>query len=220
MPVLHDEVPDDDDFDAGRKRGEFDHITPDDFVRASGSGAGSGSGRGGTPVPPGWLDRQTIDDLRSKMPIPYIVVLPVHTDEYGRISHVGTLLTASDEDGTVSRTLIAGRVVVHETIREAIVRNIARDLGDVTLPHLPASLQPFTVAEFFPTPGVSPYFDARQHAIALCYMVDMVGECQPKDETLDVEWVRPEVALAPEFLAQLPNGFDRILVQGLNAAGV
>ncbi|WP_018143343.1 DUF4916 domain-containing protein [Alloscardovia criceti] len=209
MPVLNDEVPDDDDFDAGRKRGEFDHITPDDFLR----GASSHN-------PPGWLSSQEISRMRATMPVPYVVVLPVRSDEFGRITHVGTLLTASDEDGTVSRTLVAGRILFHETIREAIARNISKDLGDVTLPSLPVNVQPFTVAEFFPTPGLSPYFDPRQHAVALCYMVSIAGECQAVDETLDVEWVSVHAALSPQFLEQLPNGFDRIVVQGIHSAGM
>ena len=33
MPVMNDEVPDEGDFDAGRRRGEFDDITPEDFIR-------------------------------------------------------------------------------------------------------------------------------------------------------------------------------------------
>ena len=90
----------------------------------------------------------------------------------------------------------------------------------MTLPHLPVNLQPFMVAEFFPTPGVSPYFDARQHAVALCYIVDIAGDCRPMDETLDVEWVSASEAVSPEFLAQLPNGFDRVVVQALTSAGV
>ena len=40
------------------------------------------------------------------------------------------------------------------------------------------------------------------------------------DETLDVEWVSASEAVSPEFLAQLPNGFDRVVVQALTSAGV
>ena len=42
---------------------------------------------------------------------------------------------------------ITGRVLFHETIRKSIARNISKDLGDMTLPHLPVNLQPFMVAE-------------------------------------------------------------------------
>lgn len=209
MPVLGDEIPDNDDFDAGRKRGEFDNITPEDFAHSLSS-----------HNPPGWMTSREIDNLRSQTPLPYIVVLPVRCDEFGRIAYVGSLLTATHADGTVSRSLITGRILYHETIREAIARNISKDLGDITLPALPVNLQPFTVAEFFPTPGVSPYFDPRQHAVALCYIVEIEGECQPLDATLDVEWVSADQALQPEFLSQLPNGFDRIVAQGLVASGV
>ena len=102
---------------------------------------------------------------------------------------------------------------------EAIVRNVAKDLGDIALPVLPSSLQPFTVAEFFPTPGISDYFDARQHAIALCYVVPIAGDCRPQDETLDVEWVDPNGAMLDTFLGQMGNGYGTIVRQALAWAG-
>mgnify|MGYP000588617751 CR=1 FL=1 len=34
---MNDEVPDEGDFDAGRRRGEFDDITPEDFIRGIGN---------------------------------------------------------------------------------------------------------------------------------------------------------------------------------------
>lgn len=104
------------------------------------------------------------------------------------MAQIGSLLRVTD-DGGIERTLIAGRVLYHESLREAVARNVAKDLGDIALPQLPISLQPFTVAEFFPTPGLSDYYDPRQHAIALCYVVPIAGDCKPQDETLDVEWV-------------------------------
>lgn len=41
MPVMNDEVPDEGDYDAGRGRGEFDNITPEDFIHGGGSGHGN-----------------------------------------------------------------------------------------------------------------------------------------------------------------------------------
>lgn len=152
------------------------------------------------------------------MPIPYVQIVPVRTDELGRVAQVGSLLRVSD-DGSIERTLIAGRVLYHESIREAIARNVAKDLGDIALPVLPSSLQPFTVAEFFPTPGISDYFDARQHAIALCYVVPIAGDCRPQDETLDVEWVDPNGAMLDTFLGQMGNGYGTIVRQALAWAG-
>ena len=181
---MNDEVPDEGDFDANRHRGEFDDITPEDFIRGMGN-------------PPGWLPSDEINRMRREIPILYVVVVPVRTDDLGRVAQIGSLLRVTD-DGGIERTLIAGRVLYHESLREAVARNVAKDLGDIALPQLPISLQPFTVAEFFPTPGLSDYYDPRQHAIALCYVVPIAGDCKPQDETLDVEWVdRPETCSTP-----------------------
>ena len=207
MRVLNDEVPDEGDFDAGRRRGEFDDITPEDFIR--------GSGRGN---PPGWLGSADIDRFRRQMPVAYVEVVPVRTDELGRVRQVGSLLRVGD-DGSIERTVIAGRILYHETIREAIARNVAKDLGDIALPMLPVSLQPFTVAEYFPTPGVSEYYDPRQHAIALCYVVPIAGDCHPQDETLDVEWVDPHGDLIDTFIAQMANGHGDIVRKAIAWAG-
>ena len=93
-------------------------------------------------------------------------------------------------------------------------------MGELALPVLPQTLTPFTVAEFFPTPGVSPYFDARQHAIALCYVLPIAGDCKPQDETLDVEWVDPKSDVMDTFVAQMVNGHGRIVRQALAWAGI
>lgn len=210
MPVLNDEVPDPGDFDANRHRGEFDNITPDDFIRGSG-GAN----------PPGWLSSEDVDDLRKKTPIPYVVVVPVRTDDLGRIRQVGTLLCAdAGDDAAVRRTLISGRILYNESIREAIARNISKDLGDLTLAFLPPTVQPFTIAQFFPTPGFSDFYDPRQHAIALCYIIPIDGDVKPQDETLYVEWSHPSEALQPDFLNQLGRGMDVILSQALTGNGM
>lgn len=121
----------------------------------------------------------------------------------------------ANDQSIVERTLIAGRVLYHESLREAIARNISKDMGELALPVLPQTLTPFTVAEFFLTPGVSPYFDARQHAIALCYVVPIAGDCKPQDETLDVEWVDPHGPQITEFIEQMNDGHGTIVRQAL-----
>ena len=205
MPVMNDEVPDEGDFDANRHRGEFDDITPEDFIRGMGN-------------PPGWLPSDEINRMRHEIPIPYVVVVPVRTDDLGRVAQIGSLLRVTD-DGGIERTLIAGRVLYHESLREAVARNVAKDLGDIALPQLPISLQPFTVAEFFPTPGLSDYYDPRQHTIALCYVVPIAGDCKPQDETLDVEWVDPSGDMLDTFVGQMANGCGTIVRQALAWTG-
>ena len=202
---MNDEVPDTGDFDANRHRGEFDDITPEDFIRGMGN-------------PPGWLPSDEINRMRHEIPIPYVVVVPVRTDDLGRVAQIGSLLRVTDDGGS-ERTLIAGRVLYHESLREAVARNVAKDLGDIALPQLPISLQPFTVAEFFPTPGLSDYYDPRQHAIALCYVVPIAGDCKPQDETLDVEWVDPAGDMLDTFVGQMANGYGTIVRQALAWTG-
>ena len=168
--------------------------------------------------PPGWLPSDEINRMRHEIPIPYVVVVPVRTDDLGRVAQIGSLLRVTD-DGGIERTLIAGRVLYHESLREAVARNVAKDLGDIALPQLPISLQPFTVAEFFPTPGLSDYYDPRQHAIALCYVVPIAGDCKPQDETLDVEWVDPFGDMLDTFVGQMANGYGTIVRQALAWTG-
>ncbi|RBP97480.1 DUF4916 domain-containing protein [Bifidobacterium aemilianum] len=208
MPVLNDEVPDEGDFDAGRKRGEFDAITPEDFVRGSSQGN-----------PPGWLGPEEIDRIRGSVPIPYVEIVPVHTDELGRLVEIGSLLRVR-ADGSLERTLIAGRVLFHENLREAIARNIAKDFGELALPTLPQSMTPFTVAEFFPTPGLGDYYDPRQHAIALCYVVPLAGDCKPQDQTLDIQWCDPHGEQMETFIEQMVDGHGAIVRKALAWAGI
>ena len=120
---------------------------------------------------------------------------------------------------TATRATRNTPVAYSDIQREAIARNVAKDLGDIALPQLPVSLQPFTVAEFFPTPGLSDYFDSRQHAIALCYVVPIAGDCKPQDETLDVEWVNPNSEILDTFINQMSNGYGTIVRQAIAWTG-
>ena len=92
---MNDEVPDEGDYDAGRGRGEFDNITPEDFIHGGGSGHGN---------PPGWLGPSDINRARHQMPIAYVEIVPVRTDEMGRISQVGSLLRVSEGSRPVTAT--------------------------------------------------------------------------------------------------------------------
>src|SRR3954469_17692448 len=103
-----------------------------------------------TDTTPGWLSPDELDDARARMPILYVDAVPVRVDDSGEVTHVGLLLRIGP-DGTVSRTLVSGRVQHHERVRDALLRHLEKDLGAMALPRIPLSLQPFTVAENFPT---------------------------------------------------------------------
>lgn len=102
-----------------------------------------------------WFEPEHIAQLRRHLPIPYLDIVPVRTDVDGAVVEVGLLLRASGS-GQIVRAIVSGRIMIHETIREAISRHIEKDLGPMAMPRIPVSPVPFTVAEYFPTPGISP----------------------------------------------------------------
>lgn len=131
-----------------------------------------------TDTTPGWLAPDELELARERMPILYVNAVPVRVGDSGDVTHIGLLLRIGPE-GTVSRALVSGRVLHHERVRDALLRHLEKDLGPVALPRIPASPQPFTVAEYFPTQGVTPFHDARQHAVSLAYIVPVAGDCTP-----------------------------------------
>ena len=167
---------------------------------------------------PGWLSRDELEQSRARMPILYVEAVPVRVDESGEVTGIGLLLRIAS-DGTVSRALVSGRVLHHERVRDALLRNLEKDLGPVALPRIPASPQPFTVAEYFPTPGVTPFHDPRQHAVSLAYIVPVSGDCRPRQDALDLVWFSPEEAASPLVQQEMPGGQGVLLKQALAHVG-
>ncbi|WP_042451394.1 NUDIX hydrolase family protein [Streptacidiphilus jiangxiensis] len=171
-----------------------------------------------TQTTPGWLGADELSAARAQLPVLYVNAVPVRVDEGGEVTHVGLLLGIGP-DGVVTRTLVSGRVQYHERVRDALLRHLEKDLGPVALPRIPASLQPFTVAEYFPTPGITPYHDPRQHAVALAYVVPVAGDCRPRQDALDLVWFSPEEAVSELVQQDMPGGQGILLKQALAHAG-
>lgn len=165
-----------------------------------------------------WLSREDIDSARQRVPILYVDLVPVRVDERGTVTGVGLLLRVS-ADGRVTRELVSGRVLYQERVRDAILRHIEKDLGPMALPAVPASPQPFTIAEYFPTAGVTPFHDPRQHAVSLAYIVPVAGDCSPQQDALDLAWITPDEARDPALLADLDRGHDVLVRQALAHVG-
>lgn len=170
------------------------------------------------PEPSGWLSDAELTHVRSELPVLYINAVPVRVDAVGEVTEVGLLLRA--DDGAMTRALVAGRVMYHERIRDALLRNLEKDLGAVALPRIPHAPQPFMVAEYFPAEGVTPYFDPRQHAVALCFVVPVDGDCEPSQNALDIVWLTPEEAASPEVAGDMSGGQDTVLRHALAHCGV
>lgn len=167
--------------------------------------------------PEGWLPRGELDYIREHLPMVYVDIVPVRVTEDGDISDVGLLLRPFDD--AMSRALVSGRVLFHERVRDALVRHLEKDLGPLSLPRVDASPTPFMVAEYFPTKGVTPFHDSRQHAVSLAFVVPVDGECEARQDALDIAWLTPEEALSEEIAAEMHGGQDVILRRGLEAAG-
>ncbi|MCX6403405.1 MAG: DUF4916 domain-containing protein [Actinobacteria bacterium] len=167
---------------------------------------------------PQWLSSQDLDNIREKLPILYVNVVPVRIDNTGKISHVGLLLTVSP-DGTITRSIVGGRVLHGELVRDSISRHILKDLGPVAFPRIPVSLQPFDVIEYFPDKEVTGYQDPRQHAVALSYVVAVTGECQPSQDALDLVWLSVEEASNEKVRSEMYGGQDRVVRSALAHAG-
>ena len=109
-------------------------------------------------------------------------------------------------------------MLYRERVRDALLRHIEKDLGPLALPRIPVSPQPFTVAEYFPTPGVTPYHDPRQHAVSLAFVVPVTGDCAPQQDALDLAWFTPEEAVARGG-GEMSGGHGVLLRQALAHVG-
>lgn len=166
----------------------------------------------------GWFAPDELERIRRRMPILYVDMVPVRVDTDGAIQHIALLLRTPRE-GSIQRALVSGRVMYHERIRDALARHLDKDLGPMALPKLPVSLTPFTVAEYFPTPGITPYHDPRQHAVSMAYIVPIDGDCEPQQDALEITWVTPEEAVSATVQNEMLDGHGALVRAALSHAG-
>ncbi|MCL1868959.1 MAG: NUDIX hydrolase family protein [Promicromonosporaceae bacterium] len=170
-----------------------------------------------SPRPAGWLTPEDLAVVRAQLPLVYVDAVPVRVDESGDVVSVGLLLRMGSRG--LTRSLVTGRVLFHERIRDALLRHLEKDLGPVALPQVPTSPQPFTVAEYFPTPGITPFHDPRQHAVSLAYVVPVTGDCRPQQDALDIDWLTPEEACSDTVQAEFVHGQGALVRQAMAWVG-
>lgn len=179
-----------------------------------------GGAPGGIPnTGPGWLTDLELAQVRGRLPILYVEAVPVRVDGVGQVIEVGMLLRANAV-GEMTRTIVSGRVMYGETLRDALFRHLEKDLGPMAFPLLPASPVPFHVAEYFPLPGVSAYTDDRQHAVSLAYIVPVTGTCEPRQDALEVTWMSPAEAASDAVCADFEGGRGTLVRAGLASVGM
>jgi ADP-ribose pyrophosphatase YjhB (NUDIX family) len=166
-----------------------------------------------------WLSSEALKDARAQLPILYVEALPVRTDASGKVIQIGLLLRAMP-DGSISRALVSGRVLHGEMVRDALIRHLEKDLGNLALPLLPSSTLPVSVSEYFPDPEISGLHDPRQHAVALSYLIPVQGDCAPSQASLDLAWLTPTEAISERTASEMTGGQHKVLVTLLAFAGV
>ena len=166
-----------------------------------------------------WLPDGELASARERLPMVYVDAVPVRTDESGEVIEVGLLLRALP-DGTISRAIVSGRVLYGERVRDALLRHIEKDLGPMALPQVPPAPQPFTVVEYFPDPDVTGFYDPRQHAVSLAFVVPVAGDCSPSQDALDLVWISPTEAASEAFRLELGGGQGRLVRMALAHCGV
>lgn len=165
-----------------------------------------------------WFTPDELASLRRRLPFLYVDIVPVRVNADGVIDQIATLLRTPRE-GSIQRALVSGRVMYHEQLRDAIARHIDKDLGPMALPRIPAAMVPFTVAEYFPTPGITPYHDERQHAVSLAYVIPVEGECRPSQDALEVAWHTPEEIIDPVIIGDMVDGHSALIRTALAWSG-
>lgn len=166
----------------------------------------------------GWMSNDLLSDVRDRVPLVYVDAVPVRVDEAGNVTHIGMLLRQA-ADGSISRMVVSGRVMLNERIREALIRHLEKDLGPLALPRIPPEPAPFTVVEYFPDPTVSGFHDPRHHAVALAYVVPVSGECQPTQQALELTWFTPAEAVSDRVRREMTGGHDRLIRLALASVG-
>ncbi|NQX29684.1 NUDIX hydrolase family protein [Microbacteriaceae bacterium VKM Ac-2854] len=172
-----------------------------------------------TPDPnSGWLSDEELAEIRRRLPLLYVEAVPVRVDGLGQVTEVGVLLRATAA-GQITRTIVSGRVMYGETLRDALFRHLEKDLGPMAFPLLPASPNPFHVAEYFPLPGMGAFTDERQHAVSLAYVVPVTGTCDPRQDALELTWMTPAEAASPEISDEMEGGRGALLRAALASVG-
>lgn len=191
-------------------------------MEAFGEEFGEESSRWGLPeglddTDPGWLSDGELAETRGRVPMLYVEALPVRVEPDGRVSSVGLLLRGSSTTALITRSLVSGRVLHGERIRDALMRHLEKDLGPTAFPVLPQSVVPAAVAEYFPWPDR--LHDPRQHAVALAFVVPVSGECQPRQDALEITWLTPQEAAADAIADDMEGGRGALLRELLHHAG-
>lgn len=131
------------------------------------------------PRPVYWL-------ARLLLPIPCVDILPYRDSNSG--PEVGLIRRLGADGSTPGWALIGGRVMMRESLEEAIIRHAESTLGDAVELGPVDTSRPLHAAEYSPDGRPGGRIDPNKHAVALSYVVAMEGAVTPMGEAIDFEW--------------------------------
>lgn len=135
-----------------------------------------------------WLSPETWRMVQQAVPIVCIDLLPIRRAQpAGQITHIGLIFRDTPHQG-LRWCLVGGRLRLHETILQAVRRQMHETLGDDVRASLAANTPPIMVAEYMVHPRASAMHDPRQHSIGITYLVELCGTPAPQGEALQFRW--------------------------------
>lgn len=157
----------------------------------------------------GWLTDEDLADVRAKVPITTIDVIPYRLEPLSKHLRITAVLSI----GLIRRVSpwgevwcwIGGRLCRGEQVAPAVRRQVAEALGESVVVGDFDSARPLRVTEFFPDPQDGAGLDPRQHGVSLAYAVPLRGEVAPQGEALGFNWFRDPFGL--EIRLPFDNNF-------------
>jgi hypothetical protein len=156
-----------------------------------------GDGSFSSPAPrnaanPGWLSDVELAEARGVAADPLCRSRAGPHRRHGP-GDAGRCALRATPLGEITRSIVGARALRRDGARRPLPPPRERPRPD-GLPLLPPQPVPFTVAEYFPMPGVTAFHDDRQHAVSLAFVVPVTGTCEPRQDALEVTWMSPEEA--------------------------
>jgi ADP-ribose pyrophosphatase YjhB (NUDIX family) len=109
---------------------------------------------------------------------------------------------------------IGGRVLLNESLQEAVNRQVRETLGAEV--RLRLYKRPIAVVEYFSRRLKGLPYDPRQHAIGLTYAVRLSGRTRPQGEALEFCWFSRSTLPSPK---KIGFGQGKMLAECLRSLG-
>jgi len=162
-----------------------------------------------------WFPEWEWKFVQDRVPIVCADVLPIRK-EAGNRSEVGLILRDTPHQGR-RWCLIGGRILLNESFRDAVTREVRQALGPAVEYKLPRPLEPAFIAQYFSEHRTGELFDPRQHAIGLTFAAEISGEISVGGEALDFGWY--DVSKLPAE-AEIGFGQDRVVAECVHRLGL